>query len=246
MGYKGVMRVAAIQYKAIRGDLLASLSGLVAHAQQAAVESDLLVLPEMAVTGYAFEDEGAAREVAEPPEGPTYEALAQVAREHGCWIVSGFPEDAGAHLYNSAHVIDPRGELVFVYRKTLLYEADLPWASPGDSGWRTFDTSAGDFAVGICMDLNDDGFIAWLTKRRPRALAFPTNWIDQEQTPWDYWAWRMIDTGAAIIAANSYGPDGALKLRGESAIIDGTTLLAAAPPTGDGVLRAELLERAIS
>ena len=41
-------------------------------------------------------------------------------------------------------------------------------------------------------------------------------------------------------------PDGALKLRGESAIIDGTTLLAAAPPTGDGVLRAELLERAIS
>ena len=57
---------------------------------------------------------------------------------------------------------------------------------------------------------------------------------------------QLSRTGAAIIAANSYGPEGALKLRGESAIIDGTTLLAAAPPTGDGVLRAQLLERAIS
>lgn len=240
------MRVAAVQYKAIQGAHEASLAGLVRLADEAAAAADLLVLPEMAVTGYGFDDPKSVRAVAEVARGPTFEALAAIARAHACWIVSGFPEEAGERLYNSAHVIEPSGELAFVYRKTLLYEADLPWASPGDSGWRTFETSGGTFAVGICMDLNDDGFIAWLTERRPRALAFPTNWIDQEETPWNYWAWRMIDTGAAIIAANSYGPEGALKLRGESAIIDGTTLLAAAPPTGDGVLRAELLERAIS
>ena len=45
VGYKGVMRVAAVQYKAIRGDLPASLSGLAALAREAAVDTDLLVLP---------------------------------------------------------------------------------------------------------------------------------------------------------------------------------------------------------
>jgi predicted amidohydrolase len=237
------MRVAAVQYKAIKGDHEASLAGLLALAERGAEATDLLVLPEMAVTGYAFESVESARTVAEAPEGPTFKALSKIARRHRCWIVSGFPEDAGERLYNSAHVIDPHGELAFVYRKTLLYEADLPWASPGDSGWRTFETSAGSFAVGICMDLNDDGFISWLAEHSPRALAFPTNWIDQEHTPWDYWAWRMIETGTALVAANSYGPDGELKLRGESAILDGTTLLAAATLTGDGVIRAQLPAR---
>ena len=132
MGYKEGMRVAAVQYKAIKGDHEASLAGLVALAEQGAEETDLLVLPEMAITGYAFESVESARRVAEAPEGPTFEALSKIARRHRCWIVSGFPEDAGEHLYNSAHVINPHGELVFVYRKTLLYEADLPWASPGD------------------------------------------------------------------------------------------------------------------
>ncbi len=234
------MRVAAVQYKAVKGDHEASLAGLVALAERGAEETDLLVLPEMAVTGYAFESVEAARTVAETPEGPTFVALARVARDHRCWIVSGFPEDADERLYNSAHVIDPQGQLAFVYRKTMLYEADLPWATPGDSGWRSFETTAGSFAVGICMDLNDDGLIAWLIEHRPRALAFPTNWIDQDHTPWDYWAWRMIDTGSALVAANSYGPDGDLQLRGESAILVGTTLLATAPKVGNTVLGAIL------
>ena len=234
------MRVTAVQYKATRGEIERSRAGLVALAERGAPGTDLLVLPEMAVTGYSFESADAVRGVSEAPEGPTFVALSRVARRNRCWIVSGFPEDAGDALYNSAHIIDPMGELAFVYRKTMLYEADIPWATRGDSGWRAFETTAGDFSVGICMDLNDDDFITWIARERPRALAFPTNWIDQGHTPWDYWAWRMDGTGCALVAANSYGPDGALHLRGESAILDATRLLAAAPPVGDAVLRATL------
>jgi predicted amidohydrolase len=234
------MRVAAVQYKARKGDLDTSLSELVDLATLAAQGRDLVVLPEMAATGYWFPDSGSARLVAETPDGPTYRALAEVARQHGCWLVSGFVEDAGDKLYNSAHVIDPTGKLAHVYRKTMLYEADLPWATPGDSDWRTFETHAGDFAVGICMDLNDDGFIDWLTEHRPRALAFPTNWVDQDHDPWNYWAWRLLETGTALVAANSYGPDGELTIRGESAILLGSTLLATAPKVGNTVLGAIL------
>ena len=163
-----------------------------------------------------------------------------MARAHGSWLVAGFPEVEGDRLFNSALVLDPTGELRFVYRKTLLYEEDLHWATPGDSGYATFDTEAGDFTVGICMDLNDDRFVAWCAQARPRAVAFPTNWVEEGHRVWPYWAWRLDGTGSALVAANSWGPEGHTAFRGESAIIDARTVLAAAPPTGDGVLRADL------
>ena len=234
------MRVAAVQYKAIKGDPRGSLAALLQLARAAARGSDLTVLPEMAVTGYVFPDADAVRAVAEPAEGVTCAALAEVAREHGSWMVAGLPERDGDRLFNSALVIDPAGELRFVYRKTLLYEADVPWATPGDSGYASFDTEAGDFTVGICMDLNDDRFVTWCGQARARAVAFPTNWIDEGEQVWPYWAWRLGGTPSALVAANTWGAEGDVGFRGESAIIDGRAVLAAAPVTGDGVLRAVL------
>ena len=89
----------------------------------------------------------------------------------------GFPEVDGDRFFNSALVINALGELAFCYRKTLLYEADETWATPGDSGYRYFDTNWGRFAPGICMDLNDDRFVQWCADNALDALAFPTNWI---------------------------------------------------------------------
>lgn len=234
------MKVAAVQFKARPGDPDASRDALVALATEAADGTDLLVLPEMAVTGYRFEDAEAAREVAEPAGGPTFEALSPIARQNDCWLVCGFPEDAGGKLYNSALVIDPRGALHTTYRKTCLYKDDHTWATPGDGTYPLVDTPRGTFTVGICMDLNDDAFVAWIQEKRPRALAFPTNWVDEDENVWSYWAWRLIDTGCALVAANTYGAEGDLRFRGESAILDDRTILAAGPPDGDEILRAVL------
>lgn len=234
------MQVAAVQFKPRRDDKPAALAQLSGLAREAAVGSDLVVLPEMAATGYLFASEGAARQVAEPPEGETFRALAEVAREAGSWLVAGFVEDAGERLYNAALVIDRSGQLAFTYRKTLLYEADTSWATPGDSGYRTFETGRGVFGVGICMDLNDDRFTAWCGTAGLRAIAFPTNWLDQGEDVWPYWAWRLRDVPAALVAANSYGPEGDIAFRGSSCVLDGRVVRAAAPREGDAVVRAFL------
>ena len=118
------MRVSAVQFKALKGDPRQSRVALAALASQAARDADLVVLPEMAVTGYEFATADAVRAVAEVPDGPTCEALAAVARDRGCWLVGGFAERAGDALFNSALVLDPAGQLRFVYRKTLLFDAD--------------------------------------------------------------------------------------------------------------------------
>jgi predicted amidohydrolase len=233
--------VAAVQYRATKGDVERSRASLVRLAERAAVDSDLIVLPEMAATGYVFPDAAAVRAVAELADGPTLAALAPIARAHRAWVVCGFPERAGDRLFNSALVIDPTGALRSTYRKTLLYEADVHWATPGDSGYGSFDADAGRFAVGICMDLNDDRFVAWLRTADPDAVAFPTNWVESADLgidTWTYWAWRLQGLRAGLVAANTWGTDGEVRFTGESCALRNRTILAHLSAEGNGVLRA--------
>lgn len=236
------MRVAAVQFKPVKGDLEVAHRRLARLAAVAAQGSDLVVLPEMAATGYIFHDIESARRIAEPAEGPTFRLLAPIARDSGAWIVAGFAEDAGDALYNSAWIIDPTGALHAVYRKTLLFEADTPWATPGDSGYLRVDTPAGAFGVGICMDLNDDAFLRWCAQAQIKAIAFPTNWLRNENgiDTWHYWAWRIQALDAALVAANTYGAEEHVIFCGRSAIMRRTRVLAGAPVDGDGIIRAIL------
>jgi predicted amidohydrolase len=232
------LRVAAVQFKADRGDLPGSRARLAALAD--AADADLVVLPEMAATGYLFASAAEARAVAEPDDGPTFRALREVCQRRGCWLVAGYPELAGERMYNSAMVIDPDGERVFTYRKTLLYEADRTWASPGDSGYRRIETPRGAFGVGICMDMNDPRFLLWVWRSRLDALAFPTNWVEEGVDVWPYWRERVGGSGAALVAANTWGGEPGIQFTGRSAVLQGDAVLASAEKEGDGVARAEV------
>ncbi|MBX2796603.1 MAG: carbon-nitrogen hydrolase family protein [Myxococcales bacterium] len=233
------MRVAAVQFKPRRGAGAESLRALVTLAERAAADADLVVLPEMASSGYIFSEAAHVAAVAEAPDGPLFQALSPVARRARCFVVCGFPEAAGAQLFNSALVIDPDGSLAFVYRKTLLYDEDLHWATPGDSGYATFDCAGGRFGVGICMDLNDDAFVAWLASQELDAVAFPTNWVfSADSDVWSYWAWRLQGVDAALVAANTWGHEDHVRFAGRSAVLQRSSLLAAAPLEGDGVITA--------
>lgn len=238
------MRVAAVQFKPPKGDLPEAHLRLQRLTRRAAQGADLVVLPEMAATGYVFENVAQAAAIAEDPEGPTFQMLAPIARQTGVWLVGGFAERADEGLYNSAWIIDPGGQLHGVYRKTLLFEADIPWARPGNSGYQRVQTAKGAFGVGICMDLNDDAFVDWCAGADLTAVAFPTNWLLQDEDDsvdvWQYWAWRTERLSAALVAANTYGPEAEIAFCGRSAVMRQWTVLAGAPPSGDGVIRADL------
>lgn len=245
------MRLAAIQFKA-RSDFEHGLGVLCALIREAGAEADLVVCPEMALRGYAFTDLVGVMAVAETSDGPTARALCAVARETQSWVVCGFPEREGDRVYNAALVIDPGGRVVWVYRKVLLFEADLAWACPGDRGYRVFDTVRGRFTVGICADLNADGFLKWCAESSVDVIAFPTNWVQDEGDMWLYWRHRLYagwpeglpvervtnraQVHAALVAANSYGQEGEYALQGLSAILDWTGVHSAAGPVGDAVV----------
>lgn len=88
-----------------------------AAAAAQAFGAQLLVTPELSLTGYAIGDE--LQQLAEPANGPLVTRLQAVARGSGLHIVAGWPERDGAAVYNSAVLADADG--VTVYRKCHLY-----------------------------------------------------------------------------------------------------------------------------
>lgn len=127
------------------------------------------------------------------------------------------------------------------YRKRLLYEADETWAVPGDTPYPVWRSKAGLICtLGVCMDLNDDDFIRHLKDQEIRVLAFPTNWLEQGFNVWNYWAWRLLDTRACLVAGNRYGTEESTTFCGRSAVLDGRTLLGWTESEGDAVVLAEI------
>ena len=246
------MKLAAVQFKPRKGDVAAASAALAALVEQAAGQgARLVVCPEMATTGHLFRDAAAVRPHAESATGPGYSRLAEVARRHGLYVVAGYAEcaeEAGASgpLYNSARLIGPDGELVYNYRKRLLFPADTTWAEPGDRPYPVLQTPLGSLTAGICMDLNDDRFTAFLRRVQARVVAFCTNWVDQALDVRPYWRYRLAGVRSYFVAANTYGWEeepghDPIEFCGCSAILgpDGRTLARAAK-TGDAVILAEL------
>lgn len=221
-------RIAALQFKAHKGQPEQSISALCSLIEQAATAgAQIVVCPEMATSGYLFSDAAAILPCCEPALGGSFPTLSALARRHRLYLVCGYPERAdhsedpssvsgtgspraAAGLYNSARVIGPDGSLLYNYRKRLLFTADTTWAQAGDTPYPVLDTPHGRLSVGICMDLNDDRFVDFLraqTATQPLIVAFCTNWLDEGSDVLPYWCYRLRGVRGIFVAANSFGPE---------------------------------------
>ena len=143
-------RVAVVQMTPT-GEVAANVAR-VARETAALAPVDLVVFPELALTG-PVTDADSAQRVAQPIPGPLTEQVQAIAAEHDAYVVVGLVEgDAGSgRLYNSAALIGPEG-VVGVYRKVHLSAEDRAWATPGDGGLPVFDTPLGRTGLLIGYD----------------------------------------------------------------------------------------------
>lgn len=113
---------------------------------------DLLVLPELATTGYLFLSRREAESFAEPfPGGPTEACLRRIARETGAAVVCGFAEREGERLYNSCALVRPDGSSR-VYRKTHLFMDEKDLFEPGDSTFESVEAAGTRLGLMVCFD----------------------------------------------------------------------------------------------
>src|SRR5262249_4772249 len=187
-----------------------NLDRAVHFIEQAAEKgADVICLPELFRSQYFCQKEDAALfDLAETIPGPSTEAMAQVARKLNVTVVAPIFEKRAAGLYhNSIALIDETGAVAGLYRK--MHIPDDPayyekfYFTPGDLGFRAFDTAHGKIGALICWDQwYPEG--ARLTALRGAGILFyPTaiGWHPHEKQEYgaaQLDAWRTIQRSHAI------------------------------------------------
>lgn len=114
--------------------------------REAAKGTDLIILPET-FTGHA---------APETLEGKTVATLGALAKKHKTYIVCPIDRKCGDRRYNSAVLIDRRGQVAGVYDKVFPYWSEFDFTPPVDIGTRVpvFEADFGRLGFAICFDVN--------------------------------------------------------------------------------------------
>jgi predicted amidohydrolase len=170
------------------GDLKANLS-LIREAIVGAADAgvQLLILPELATSGYYLRDHTEARASSISAQHPVFAEwaglLASAPVPGGMTLVVGFAEtesDGNSNsnsgpIFNSAAIVTASG-VAAVYRKTHLWGAEPDIFSPGHEAPPVIDTPVGRLGVLVCYDIEFPEMPRSLALAGAEIIAVPTNW----------------------------------------------------------------------
>jgi len=240
------MRIALWQCEQRPLDVAGNLRRLDAAAARAAADgADLLLVPEMFLTGYAIGAE-ATRRLAEPADGPAAQAMAALAQRHGVAMAWGYPERAGADVFNAAQCVDAQGRMAGHHRKVHLYgDADRAAFTPAAGFSPVFVLKGWRVAFLICYDLEFPEAVRAAALAGAELLLVPTaNMTGFDAVPLTLLPARAYENQCFVAYANCCGSEGtgasALTYAGLSAVAapDGSVLARAG--RGDSWLLADL------
>jgi predicted amidohydrolase len=213
----------------------------------AAAGADLIVLPELCTTGYAFTGRDEALEYSEPADGPSIREWRALARELPITIVAGFCErDDDGEPRNSAAVIDPDG-VCAIYRKTHLWDREQTTFIAGHEPPPVLDTAAGRIGIAVCYDAFFPEVMRGLALAGADVIAVPMNSPVATPPPPPNAAPTseiVLALAAAtvnrvyVVQADRSGPERGITWSQASAICDPDGALIAGPISGVGLLRA--------
>ena len=237
--------------------------------ESAASGATLICLPELFCSRYFCQVEDSANfELAESVPGPTSDRLAAVAAELDVVIVASVFERRAAGLFhNTAALLDGKRGYLGKYRK--MHIPDDPryyekfYFAPGDLGFKSFATSAGEVGVLVCWDQWYPEAARLTALRGAQILVYPTaiGWHPEEKAELgeaQHAAWETIQrshavaNGCYVVAVNRVGfepqpgADSGIEFWGGSFVAapDGQ-VLARAPADAEAVLNVPLDPAAI-
>ncbi|HEY8503062.1 MAG TPA: carbon-nitrogen hydrolase [Gemmataceae bacterium] len=207
----------------------------------AAAGAQIVCLPELFLSPYFCQREDPALfDLAEPIPGPSSERLAEAAKEAGVVLVASLFERRMPGVYhNTAVVFDSTGEMLGLYRKMHIPDDPLYYEkyyfTPGDLGFRCFDTSRGRVGTLVCWDQWYPEAARLTALQGAEVLIYPTaiGWHPKEKAEFgraQHEAWEVIQrahaiaNGLFVAAVNRVGhegpADGGLEFWGASFVAD--------------------------
>lgn len=175
----------------------------------AARGAQIVCLPELFQTQYFCQREDAALfDLAESIPGPTTAKLAEIARQLRIVLIASLFEKRAPGVYhNTAVMIDADGSVRGIYRKMHIPDDPLYYEkyyfTPGDLGFKAFDTSVGRVGTLVCWDQWYPEGARLTALQGAQVLFYPTaiGWHPDEKAEFgeaQYDAWQTIQRAHAI------------------------------------------------
>ncbi len=203
----------------------------------AARGAQIVCTQELFLTPYFCKHQDPALfDLAEPIPGPTTETLSAVARRLGVVIVASLFENRGSEVYhNTAAIIDADGSVLGKYRKMHIPQdpgfEEKFYFTPGDLGYRVWNTRFGRIGVLICWDQWYPEAARLTALQGAQILFYPTaiGWLPAEKPTLgvaQHCAWETVQRGHAVAngcyvaAVNRVGTEEQTEFWGQSFLAD--------------------------
>jgi N-carbamoylputrescine amidase len=252
--------VAALQL-ALGDDMQENIAAVSALVREAAARGARIILPPELFEGMYFcrtQDESHFARALPHDRHPAVLAMQKLAAELGVYIPTSFFEADGHHHYNSLAMIDDKGKVMGVYRKSHIPDgpgySEKFYFRPGNTGFKVWKTRYGVIGAGICWDQWYPETARTMMLMGAEILLFPTAIGTEPHDP-DLDTsrmWRRAMIGHAVsnvvpvVASNRVGKEGDQLFYGHSFISDERgDILAELGAKETGVITASLdLEQA--
>lgn len=204
----------------------ANLQTAVRRLEEAAgAGAQIICLQELFLTHYFCQrEETRLFDLAQEIPGPATEVLAKAAKRLGVVVIASLFERRAAGIYhNTAAILDADGSLLGIYRKMHIPEDPLYFEkyyfTPGDLGFKAFDTRFGRIGVLVCWDQWFPEGARLTALHGAQILFYPTaiGWHPKEKAEFgvkQYEAWQImqrahaIANGLYVAAVNRVGHEG--------------------------------------
>ncbi|MYR08616.1 carbon-nitrogen hydrolase [Gordonia sp. SID5947] len=222
MGLTKDLRIALWQCESRTGDVPGNMARLDAALEESARRSvDLLVTPEMVVSGYSLDAE-AARHLADPPGGAIAEQVRSMARHHRVGVLYGCAERGREGLvYNAIRCVDRSGTPVATHHKTHLFgDLDRGMVTPGATVPPVVDVGGWRLGLLTCYEVEFPELVRSLAVRGADAVCVPTaNMIEYDAVQDVLLRARALENQVFVAYANYCGREGDLVYGGRSEIV---------------------------
>ena len=202
------MRTGFLQFQPLRRDVTGNIESILQLLEDQ--DFDLLVLPELANSGYLYDNSADLAGFSEPADGSGafLSSLIAIAKEHQACLVSGFSEFTPKGLFNSAIAVNENGILGH-YRKIHLYNTEKTLFLSGDLGLPVFLFRNICLGMMICFDWIFPEAARTLSLKGAQVICHPANLV----LPYCQAAMvtRSLENGVFSITANRIGEETGLE-----------------------------------
>lgn len=210
------LNLALAVQNSIAGDFEKNFHSTLEFISRAAADrADIIVFPEMNLTGYTSGDQ--IRDIAIPMDSGLVNRFSDLAQDLGITILTGLAEKAvqegGKHRIFATHLVFQPGKSIDIYRKIHTAPNEKPYFSSGDQ-IRIFTGENLQFGIQLCYDAHFPELSTAMAERRADVIFLP-HASPRGNSREKYRSWmrhlsaRAFDNGIFIAAVNQTGSNGA-------------------------------------